>query len=117
MTRVRSIYFKNEVGTVLGITWKGKEKEKWFLNLQDGQFDEAVLLCETHPELAQVIHLPKQFFGRYSRHLSMDGKGQVKFNVERQNGRFLLQVPGFADLVDVMEHMDSEPLICPLKYV
>ena len=112
LTRVRSIYFKTELGTILGITWKGKEKNKWFLNLQDGQFDEAVLLCEITHESAQVIHLTKAFFNRYGRHLSQDEKGQVKFNVERRNGRFFLQVPGYSDLIDVMDYADKEPLIC-----
>ncbi len=112
LTRLRSIYYKSDEGLILGITYSGEKKGTWFLNLQDGQFQEAVLLCETGAESAEVVHLPTAFFERYGRRLSQDGKGETKFNLARRNGRFFLHIPGSTGWVDVHGYVDREPLVC-----
>jgi len=116
LSRVRRGYYKNAAGLTMGITYSSEDRRKpcpWFLNLKDGQFEEAVLLCEISQESVQVIHLPKTFFHRYGRQLSRDKKGQVKFNIAQRNGRFALQVPGLVGWVDVTDYLEGEPLHCP----
>ena len=117
LVKIRSAYYRNDAGSVVGITFSSEKKDKkgaWFLNLQDGQFQEAVLLCETSSDSVQAVHLPKHFLEKIGRDLSKDDKGQVvKFNVLRQNGRFSLQIPEPVGPVDVTEFVDGEPFICP----
>lgn len=117
LRRDHSLYYRNDSDTVVGITFSSKDEKKgtWFLNLQEGEFQEAVLLCETDSELVQIIHLPKDFFARYGRQLSQDESGKVKFNLKQSNGHFLLQVPDPIGWVDVMKFVESKPLICPRK--
>jgi hypothetical protein len=116
LMHVRSAYYRNDVGQIVGITFSSEKRDKkgtWFLNLKDEQFQEAVLLCEMSQDSVQVIHLPKRFLDKYARNMSKDHKGQVKFNVTRSNGRFYLLIPEPVGSVDVMEYVDSEPLVCP----
>jgi hypothetical protein len=116
LSRIRRSYFKNSAGSTLGITYSKEDRDKscpWFLNLLDGQFDEAVLLCEISKEAVQVIHLPKTFFDRYGKQMSHGKKGQLKFNVSKRNGHFFLQVPDPVGLIDVTNYTEQEPLVCP----
>jgi len=121
LSHIRRSYYKNSEGLSVGITWSKEDKEKscpWFLNLLDGQFDEAVLLCEISKEAVQVIHLPKTFFDRYGRQMSRGKKGQIKFNVSKRNGRFHLQLPDPVGWIDATDYTEKEPLICPhLEFV
>jgi hypothetical protein len=116
LKRLRRSYFKKAAGLTVGITYSSEDRTKscpWFLNLLDGQFDEAVLLCEISKQMVQVIHLPKTFFDRYGKQMSHDKKGQVKFNVSKRNGRFFLQVPDPVGWIDIMDYTEKEPLVCP----
>jgi hypothetical protein len=116
LNRVRRSYFKNAVGLTVGITYSSEDRSKscpWFLNLLDGQFDEAVLLCEITKEAVQVIHLPKTFLDRYGKQMSRGKKGQIKFNVSKRNGHFHLQVPNPVGWIDVTDFTEKESLICP----
>jgi len=116
LKRVRRSYFKNAGGLTVGITYSSEDRAKscpWFLNLLDGQFDEAVLLCEITKEAVQVIHLPKTFFDRYAKQMSRDKKGQIKFNVSKRNGRFFLQIPDPVGWKDVTDYTEKQPLVCP----
>ncbi|MGD0745600.1 MAG: hypothetical protein ABSA45_10635 [Verrucomicrobiota bacterium] len=121
LNRVRRSYFKNAAGLTVGITYSSEDRSKscpWFLNLLDGQFDEAVLLCETTKEAVQVIHLPKTFLDRYGKQMSRGKKGQLKFNVSKRNGRFSLQVPDPVGWIDITDYTEKEPLTCPhLEFV
>lgn len=121
LKRLRRSYFKAAAGLTVGITYSSEDRTKscpWFLNLLDGQFDEAVLLCEISREKVQVIHLPKTFFDRYGKQMSHDKKGQVKFNVSKRNGRFFLQVPDPVGWMNIMDYTEKEPLLCPhLEFV
>jgi hypothetical protein len=120
LNRLRRGYYQNRDGSTVGITYSSHKKDKkdtWFLNLQEGQFQEAVLLCEASSDSVHVIHLPMTFMTRYGRQMSRDGKGQVKFNVSRRNGRFLLQVPEPVGWLEIMEYVESDPLVCqPIRY-
>lgn len=116
LVKERSAYYRNDAGVIVGITYSSEKKHKkdaWFLNLQDKQFQEAVLLCEIGPNSAQAIYLRTPFFQRYGRNLSKDEKRQVKFNVIRMHGRFYLQIPGPVGSVDATDYVDGEPLACP----
>jgi hypothetical protein len=116
LSHIRRSYYKNPAGLSVGITWSKEDTAKscpWFLNLLDGEFDEAVLLCEISKEAVQVIHLPKTFFDRYGKQMSRGKKGQIKFNVSKRNGHFHLQVPKPVGWIDIADYTDKEPLICP----
>jgi len=116
LNRIRRGYYRNGAGLTVGITYSSEDRRKtcpWFLNLQDGYFQEAVLLCEITPESVQVIHLPKSFFDRFARQMSRDRKGQVKFNVARRNGQFFLQLPDPVGWIPVADYVESKPLNCP----
>jgi hypothetical protein len=118
LTKVGRIYFRNDEGAVLGVTFssedRGKRESTWFLNLKDGEFQEAALLCQTAAGCAQVVHLPRSFIDRFGQQFSRDGKGEVKFNLARRGGRFWLQVPGPTGWVDVGEYTDGE-LVVPRR--
>jgi len=121
LKRLRCSYFKNAAGLTIGITWSSEDKDKrcpWFFNLLEGQFDEAVLLCEINNDLVQVIHLPKTFFDRYAKQMSRGKKRRIMFNVGKRNGDFSLQLPNPVGWVDVSNYTEKEPLLCPhLEFV
>jgi hypothetical protein len=110
-------YYSTDTGLIIGITASENKDKKdvWFLNRKDGQFQEAVLLCEKDRDSVYVIHLPKSFLDRHTRQMSRDKKGQIKFNIERRNGTFSLQVPKPIGRLDVTDYVESEPLICPRR--
>jgi hypothetical protein len=116
LRRLRGSYFKNTAGLTIGITWSFESKDKscpWFFNLLEGQFDEAVLLCEINKEAVQVIHLPKTFLDRYAKQMSRGKNGRIMFNVGKRNGIFFLQLPNPVGWVDVSNYAEKEPLACP----
>ncbi len=120
LMHVRSAYYRNDAGHIVGITFSSEKKDKkgtWFLNLKNEQFQEAVLLCEMSQDSVQAIHLPKRFLDKYARNMSRDHKGQIKFNVTRLNSRFSLLIPEPVGSVDVMEYVDRELLLCPHQEV
>ena len=112
-----SIYFRDDKGSALGVTFASEKNNTWFLNLLKGRFSEAVLICQTKPDLAQVVKLPHDFLNRYGGQMSRDQKDEVKFFLERRDGRFWLQIPEPVGWVDVNLYVDNEPLVNePLQY-
>jgi hypothetical protein len=108
-------YYSTNTGLIIGITASENKDKKdvWFLNRKAGQFQEAVLLCEKDRDSVYVVHLPKSFLDRHVQQMSRDKKGQIKFNIERRNETFSLQVPKPIGRLDVTNYVESEPLICP----
>lgn len=112
---IESDYFENEHGVKVGVTWSEEHDGKWFLNLMEGRFHEAVLLCEVKPDTSKVVHLPSGFVNRWWNHLSRDQKGEIKFKLLRDHGHFALELLKPAGPVDVSEFVESEPLVCPIR--
>jgi hypothetical protein len=115
LTEVGHICYRNAEGVVLGVTFsssksRGSLSSTWFLNLKDKRFQEAVLLCQTGADTAEVVHLPRAFIERFGPRLSRDKKGEVKFNLARPNGRFRLDITKPTGWVDVDEYAEHEPL-------
>jgi hypothetical protein len=112
-TKVGRIYFRSDEGVVLGITFSSdKGNGYWFLNLKEGEFQEAVLLCQTGPRSVRALYLPKIIVNKYAGQMSEDHKGEIKFNVRRQEDKFLLDIPQPVGPVDVTSHFDGEELEC-----
>lgn len=113
LVRVRGALYRNTAGLVVGIAYAKERKNEWFLGLPAGQFQEAVLLCETNNDLIQTIYLTEGFIRKYERHLSVSHQySQAKFNVQRRIGKFYLLVKDCED-VDLTDYIASEPLVCP----
>jgi len=110
--KIGRIYYRARQGAIVGITASAEEKRTnestWFLNLKEGEFHEAVLLCQTAPLAARPIHLPKAFIDTHSKRFSRDEKGKVKFNVARRNDRFWVHIPGDVGWVDVQQFVEEE---------
>lgn len=70
--------------------------DRWFLGLNAGTFDHAVLLCDRNGETEEIL-LPENFFKEYGHSLSQSG-GQFKFNVVRKGGAMYVQVPFTGDV-------------------
>ena len=70
-----------------------RQPDRWFLGLQAGEFDHAVLLCQRENGETIEILLPKNFFTKYGNDLSQS-KGQLKFNISRRGNGYVVQVPG-----------------------
>jgi hypothetical protein len=111
--KVGRIYYRGEDGAILGVTFSSdKGGKSWFLNLKANEFQEAVLLCQTGPRSVKAIHLPRTFIDRYAKQLSEDNKGEVKFNILREAGKWLLEVPQPVGPVDVSSYLSREELTC-----
>lgn len=114
LTRIDSDYFLDKSGVKVGITWsKEIEPGKWFLNLMEGKFNEAILLCQTKPDESVVIALPRSFIDRHWHSLSKDAKREVKFSILRERGRFFIRLSEPTGLVDVSEFLRGERVISP----
>lgn len=111
LTPVESDYFRDAMGSKVGITWSEENGSKWFLNLMEGKFDEAVLLCQVKPEESVAIQLPKSFVNRYWHNFSRDEKGEVKFNVVRDRGRFYIRLPEPVGLTDISEFVSKQSVV------
>jgi hypothetical protein len=104
--------YSSSSGQRIGIAVATERKpDRWFLGLTDGEFDAAVLVCESASGQAMDICLPKKFFAQYGRYLSRSG-GQIKFNVARRKGHILLKVPSQTpqrvdQYVDAIEDVDQ----------
>ena len=48
---------------------------------------------------------------RVWQRLSRDGKGEVKFNLAKREGKFWLQVPGPTGWMEVDEYVDGDVLV------
>ena len=68
------------------------ESNRWFFGLQEGTFDQAVLLCEAKDGEVITLSLGRDFFAKYGTSLS-SSKGQVKFNVVRRGSSFEVVIP------------------------
>ncbi len=112
-TKVGRIYFRNEEGVVVGITFSSDEGSgSWFLNLTRGKFQEAVLLCQTGPRTVRALNLPKIIIAKYADQMSQDHKGMIKFNIRRQGNKYLLDIPQPIGPLDVTSHFDADELVC-----
>lgn len=113
LTRVRGALHKNGTGVVVGIAYAKERKNEWFLGLPAGQFQEAILLCETNDGPIQPIYLSKNFIEEYGKRLSVSRQyDQAKFNIQRRAGRYCLVVNGRE--VELTGHAIGEPFVCPV---
>ncbi len=110
---VQSDYFVDAQKRRYGVTWSCEHSGTWFLNLLEGEFDLAVLLCEVRPGVATILLLPNGFVNRYWHSFSRDKNGEMKFNVIKKSGRFHLQIPQPVGLVDVSDFVSPELLEAP----
>ena len=84
---------KTVSGLRVGIAYSREgNKDRWFLGLPEDGFDHAVLICEHLAGKVSRFFLGQDFIAKYGRALSRKD-GQVKFNVLRRGGEFLLNVP------------------------
>ena len=89
---VRGAIYKTRSGSRLGIATAAETRPgHWFLGLPDTDLDCVVLICEGHNERLDFV-LPMTSISSAWPRLSRSA-GQVKFNVDRRNGSYRLQVP------------------------
>ena len=66
LEQVRGQLCRNAAGAVVGIAFaRERARDRWFLGLPAGEFDNAVLLCEKQSGRVFAVCLPKAFFDRY----------------------------------------------------
>jgi hypothetical protein len=112
LLRVRGALYKNPSGVIVGIAYAKERKNEWFLGLPAGEFQEAVLLCETNDSKVQPILLPKGFVETHQTRLSVSSQyNQTKFKVARRAGRYCLIVGG--QDVDLTDCLAGPPFVCP----
>ncbi len=105
LTQVRGQLYRNQLGEIVGIAYASEvKKDVWFLGLPEGEFQHAVLLCES-AERIKAMCLSKDFLSEHGRKLSRS-QGQVKFNVLRRAGRYYIALPG-SDPVEITELVDN----------
>jgi hypothetical protein len=92
LNHTESDYFTDQLGCRIGVTWSQEGERGWFLNLMDGKFDAAVLLCQVRPDASAVIRLPKEFINKHWLAFSRDEKGEIKFNVVRERGCYCMRI-------------------------
>ena len=94
-------------GSRVGIPFATEtSRNKWFLGLPEGAFDQALLLCESHGAGTTALSLGKAFLTKYSGSLSLS-KGQYKFNVARRGSSFYIAIPGIGEIqVDRLNNRD-----------
>jgi hypothetical protein len=89
-----------------------QRKNKWFLGLKDEPTDVAVLLCRDLKQEVYDFVLPVTELGVAWKVLSRSG-GQIKFNVRKEAGEFLLAVPGNRSIVVTKYFGNYSPLNGP----
>ena len=108
-------YFADGSGCRLGVTWAKEERGSWCLRLVEGKFDDAVLLCQSRPNAALIIRLPRDFVSCYLRNLSRGQGGEIRLNVVLRRGYFYLNVPEPVGSVDISKFLEKELLLVPQR--
>jgi hypothetical protein len=94
LQHVKGVVYKNSRGNRIGIAAATEQRpDRWFLGLTKGSFDIAVLLCQSEILGDIEICIPKEFFEKYSKLMSISGE-QIKFNIVRKGKTFNILVPG-----------------------
>jgi hypothetical protein len=99
LTPEKGVIYRTRSGSRVGIaaaTELPNEPKAWWLGLPDTQLDCVVLLCHTDKEVLDFV-LPMTSLSHVWSRLSRSRSG-VKFNVNRRNGTYQLQVPGASPL-------------------
>jgi hypothetical protein len=97
LTPERGAVYKTRSGARAGIAAATETgPSRWFLGVQDVQMDCVVLLCQGEGEVLDFV-VPMGAMSGAWNHLSRHGR-QVKFNVNKRNGTYQLQVPGVGPL-------------------
>jgi hypothetical protein len=95
LEQISEVVFCNGKGKSIGIA-SAKENptkaDNWFLGLPPENYQTVVLLCgnSKNPECISIILSPF-FYEKVRGSLSVDQKGQLKFNVEKNQKRFFLK--------------------------
>jgi hypothetical protein len=90
----RGAIYRSASGVRIGIAVATeRQQNRWFLGLKHGEFDAAVLLCQSTSGRTADICLPPAFVK--SHRFSQSG-GQDKFNVARREGHLFLTIPGLS---------------------
>jgi hypothetical protein len=107
LQQVTSTIYATPEGTRVGIAsaTEGENGDRWFLDLPEGKFDHAVLLCEGLNGDLTHFSLPKKVMDQYGHDLSRT-KGRVKFNVHRRGGKHVLLIPNHGP-VNVEAYRDN----------
>jgi hypothetical protein len=114
LTHTDSDYFEDKSSVKIGITWSEEiEPGNWFLNLMQGKFREAVLLCQTKPDESVAIVLPRTFIDRYWHNFSRAENGEMKFTIRRERGIFYIQLLEPVGWVEATDYVRTERVISP----
>lgn len=93
----RGIFFSGPGGRV-AITYASEiQPRRWWLALPEGQFDRAVLLCQTVTNDVVALCLDDDFFQNHGQTLSRKN-GRIYFNVVKTGASFALSLPGVGTL-------------------
>ncbi len=84
LEHVGGVIYRTPSGTRVGIPFATESnRNRWWLGLQESDFEQALLLCEDKGGEIISLSLRKDFFEKHGRRLSVS-KGNVKFNVVRR---------------------------------
>ena len=105
-------------GLLLGITYSSRnENRKWWFNLTEDHFREAVFLCACGPRSVKIIHLPKDFLDRWQRLLhTREINHEVEFNFSQEGPKWLFHVPQPTGPLDVTQFAEPGELDCSSFY-
>lgn len=90
MTQTKGRVYANAAGSTVAIAMATEDQRgnKWWLGLPDQEFTLVVLLCHDAKVSLEFVIPVADVASIWSR-LSRSG-GEVKFNVKRENNRYLL---------------------------
>ncbi len=95
LAQVKGRVYANASGSMFGMAMATEAKggNKWWLGIPDQQFSSIALLCQDGSTWLEFI-LPSAALTPVWPRLSRSA-GEVKFNVKRENLRYVLTVPGY----------------------
>jgi hypothetical protein len=89
-----AIFFAPKLRLRIGVAYahEGGRTNRWFLGLEEGKFDHAVLLCESKSGRVTHLSLPREFIAKYGSSFPRKD-GQLKINLVMRGGEFCLLLP------------------------
>lgn len=110
LRQTKGATYKTPSGSRVGIAVATEQRpDRWFLGLNKGSFDQAVLLCHSETLGTLEICLPRDFFAKYGDRISTNNR-QMLFNVVRKGNVFSILVPG-TDGVSTSEFLGKYSLL------
>jgi len=106
----RGVKFKIGDKLICIPTASGKNPNRWFMGFPPDNYFALVLICEETDGVCVRFILNGEFYAKILKHQSIEGDGQLKFNVHKEGSHYFLKLTGL-DKIEIDSFKDNFELL------